>query len=97
MSETNTHKICIHKPTLPTDNKIKKENKETITKNWPSDAFKTEIKIIEITKKYHAVIYNVDIDLDVNETSLMNALKNKYNITNATRIIKKGLMNHYKQ
>lgn len=70
--------------------KVTKENKETITKNWPSDAFNTGIKIIEITKKYHAVIYHVDIDLDVNDTSLMNTLKSKYNITNATRIFKKS-------
>ena len=68
--------------------KLAEEDKYTITRNWPADAFLKGIKLIETKKLHQAAIYYADIDLDVNEIELTNSLKSKYSIIKATRLIK---------
>ena len=70
--------------------KVAEEDKDTMTRNWPTDAFLKGIKPIENKKLHQAAIYYVDVDLDVNEIELTNTLRNKYSIIKATRLIKKS-------
>ena len=64
-------------------------NKETLSEGWPSDAFKYGIKNIKVNKRYHAVIYNVDLELDVNNEEFLHDLDRQYNIIRVTRLVKK--------
>jgi len=70
--------------------KTTEEYKNEITNNWPQNAFLAGIQPIINTKKFHAAIYHVDTELNINDKNLTDMLKTKYEITNAKRIIKKS-------